>query len=98
MAKFGIAVEIPAGYCGLLVERSSCHKVSVSQANKVGIIDSDYRGELMAPFYNTSGEALLEGSRIAQLVIVPIFSPDPEWSDELSDSERGEGGFGSTGS
>jgi dUTP pyrophosphatase len=96
MAKFGVAVEIPAGYCGLLVERSSNHKRDLSQVNKIGIIDSDYRGELMAPIYCNQVDTEA-GERIAQLVIVPILSLDPEWSDELSDSERGEKGFGSTG-
>ena len=101
-AKFGISVEIPEGYCGLLVERSSNCKRYISQANKIGIIDSDYRGELMAPysreFFEPESDGILKaGERIAQLVIVPVFNGEPVWSEELTETDRGEGGFGSTG-
>jgi dUTP pyrophosphatase len=95
-AKFGIAVEIPEGYCGILVERSSNWKRDIDQANKIGIIDSDYRGEIMAPI-RENGQIIKAGERIAQLVIVPVFDGEPVWSDELEETDRGEGGFGSTG-
>lgn len=102
MAHFGVAVEIPEGYCGLLLPRSSLHKKGIRQLNGVGIIDSDYRGELMAPMdaYHTSHTFthLDAGERIAQLVIVPCFMGTPAEVECLSNTERGDGGFGSTGS
>ena len=96
----GIAVEIPHGYVGLIYARSGlATKRGLAPANKVGVIDSDYRGELMVSLYNQSGktESINRGERIAQLVITPFLQVEYELSDDLSSSERGAGGFGSTG-
>lgn len=96
----GIAVEIPAGYVGILSIRSSIGaKLGVSMANCVGIIDSDYRGEVKVCVENHSGRAatIHSGERIAQLTIVPVLTPEIQIVDELSDTTRGTGGFGSTG-
>ena len=95
----GIFVEIPEGYFGAVYPRSSTGvKKHLMLANTVGVIDSDYRGELMIFFYNYGEEQVIEnGDRLAQLVIQPYLSCDIEKVDELSDSERGDGGFGSTG-
>lgn len=96
----GIALEIPAGLVGLVYARSgmACKK-GVAPANKVGVIDSDYRGEIMVALYNHSKEALTiaPGNRIAQLVLAPYITAAFEETDNLEDSVRGEGGFGSTG-
>lgn len=96
-----IAVEIPEGYVGLLFMRSSVANKSLSMCNAVGVIDSDYRGEITAKFRSTTDvvPAIYKpGERFAQLVIVPILS-DYEWDEtaNLSETERGEGGYGSTG-
>lgn len=96
----GIAVEIPAGYGGFVFPRSSVAcKFGVSLPNCVGVIDSDYRGELCVPVINYSSKpyTVNDGDRIAQLVILPVEKAFYEYVDELSDTERGEGGFGSTG-
>lgn len=96
----GIAVEIPEGYVGLIFARSGlATKKGLAPANKVGVIDSDYRGELMVALYNQSCDdrTIAEGERIAQLAIVPFLKADFNEVDELSDTARGEGGFGSTG-
>ena len=96
----GIAVEIPHGYVGLIYARSGlATKRGLAPANKVGVIDSDYRGELMVSLYNQSGktESINRGERIAQLVITPFLQVEYELSDDLSSTERGAGGFGSTG-
>ena len=96
----GISMEIPKGYVGLLVARSSMAvKRDLAPANKVGIIDSDYRGEIKVALHNSGSQLqLIEViERIAQLVIVPYLKATFEDAVELSDSERGEGGFGSTG-
>ena len=96
----GIAVEIPEGYVGLVYARSglAC-KSGLAPANKVGVIDSDYRGEIKVALYNHSKEArtIAAGERIAQLVVTPFLKCDYEEAEELSDTSRGEGGFGSTG-
>lgn len=95
-----IAVEIPEGYVGLLLPRSSVFQKSLAQTNSVGIIDSGYRGELVVKFRSTVPTipaVYKEGERFAQLVIVPYLTYDVEEVEELSNSERGEGGFGSTG-
>lgn len=96
----GIAVEIPEGYVGLVYARSglAC-KRGLAPANKVGVIDSDYRGEIKVALFNHGKEpqTLEKGERIAQMVITPYLSVSYEEADELSDTERGEGGFGSTG-
>lgn len=96
----GISVEIPEGYCGLVFARSSMGaKRGLAPANKVGVIDADYRGEVMVALHNHSEKlATVEpGERIAQLAIVPFLKAEFEESDELSDTVRGVGGFGSTG-
>lgn len=95
-----LAVEIPEGHVGLLFPRSSIYKKSLQQTNCVGVIDSGYRGELMAVFKATTDcvpAIYKEGERFAQLVIVPIPSIEVEEATELSDSDRGENGYGSSG-
>lgn len=96
----GLAMEIPAGYAGFVFARSGlASKKGLAPANKVGVIDSDYRGELMVALYNHSGTAqcIENGERIAQLVILPYLAVDFIESDTLEDTGRGAGGFGSTG-
>lgn len=96
----GIAMELPRGYAGLAYARSglAC-KQDLAPANKVGVIDSDYRGEFMIALHNHgSTERVVEhGERIAQLVITPVFTPGFTEVTELNDTDRGIGGFGSTG-
>lgn len=94
----GIAVEIPTGYVGLLFPRSSCYKHSLLLANSVGVIDSDYRGEICL-IYRCSSAVIdyMVGRRIGQLVIVPCPAVEMVEVKELSQTERGAGGFGSTG-
>lgn len=95
----GLAVEIPEGYVGLIFPRSSIRKYELALSNSVGVIDSGYRGEIQATF-NTRyyGEIVYKkGDKIAQLVIIPYPQVELYESDELSESERGSGGFGSTG-
>lgn len=96
----GLAVEIPVGFAGLVYARSglACKK-GIAPANKVGVIDADYRGEIMVALHNHSSESVTIESceRIAQLVITPFLTAQFEETDELGDTERGEGGFGSTG-
>lgn len=96
----GISVEIPEGYVGLVFARSSAaSKRGLAPANKVGVIDSDYRGEIMCAIYNQSGteQEIEPGERISQLVIVPYLAVDFVEAEELSETVRGSGGFGSTG-
>lgn len=98
--KTGICVAVPIGYVALLVPRSSLSKTPLRMANSVGIIDSQYTGEILIPFYNTSDVEVVninKYERYCQLVIVPIIDSDMEIVDELEESERGNGGFGSTG-
>ena len=96
----GIAMEIPKGYAGLAYARSglAC-KQDLAPANKVGVIDSDYRGEFMIALHNHGSEmrTVSHGDRIAQLVITPVYTPGFREVEELSDTQRGAGGFGSTG-
>ena len=96
----GLAMEIPVGYVGLIYARSgiAC-KRGLAPANKVGVIDSDYRGELMTAFYNQSPapQRIEPGERVAQLVIVPCLRAEFEPAEELSPTDRGLSGFGSTG-
>ena len=98
--KTGLAMEVPVGYAGLIYARSglACKK-GLAPANKVGVIDSDYRGEIMVALHNHSNEAVAveSGERIAQLVITPYIVAAFNQVDELEDTVRGEGGFGSTG-
>ena len=101
MIHTGIALEIPEGYVGLVYARSGlASKKGLAPANKVGVIDSDYRGEIMVALHNHSAEerTVDKGERIAQLVIAPFITADFNETDELSDTVRGVGGFGSTGS
>ena len=96
----GLAMEIPAGYVGLIYARSglAC-KRGLAPANKVGVIDSDYRGEIIVALHNHSDrEVVLEtGERVAQMVITPYVFAEYEEREELGDTARGTGGFGSTG-
>lgn len=97
----GIAVEIPKGYVGLVFPRSSIRNTSLSLSNAVGVIDSGYRGEIQATFnkkeLDAVGEPYKVGDRICQLIIMPY--PEVEFGvvQELSETERGENGYGSTG-
>ena len=95
----GISMEIPQGYVGLVYARSgmAC-KRGLAPANKVGVIDADYRGEIMVALHNHSdSEQRIEpGERVAQIVIAPFITAEFEECDELSDTLRGNGGFGST--
>ncbi len=96
----GIATEIPEGLVGLIYARSGlATKKGLAPANKVGVIDSDYRGEIMVALHNHGSEiqAVSAGDRIAQLVIAPFIRAEYTEVDELSETVRGEGGFGSTG-
>ena len=96
----GLAMELPAGYAGLVYARSgmAC-KRGLAPANKVGVIDSDYRGEITVVLHNHGSEtqSLSSGDRIAQLLITPVITPGFELTDDLSQTRRGKGGFGSTG-
>ena len=96
----GLAAEIPEGYVGLVYARSglAC-KRGLAPANKVGVIDSDYRGEIKVALHNHSNAPQIVecGERIAQLVVVPYLKCDFEFVGELNRTARGEGGFGSTG-
>lgn len=98
--KTGIAMEIPEGYAGLVYARSglACKK-GLAPANKVGVIDSDYRGEIIVALHNHSNKPVTveNGERIAQLVITPYITAIFNEVDVLEDTERGQGGFGSTG-
>lgn len=96
----GLAMEIPVGYAGLIYARSglAC-KRGLAPANKVGVVDSDYRGEIVVVLHNhgSQPQTVSHGERIAQLVITPVIAPGFECVQELHDSSRGQGGFGSTG-
>lgn len=96
----GFAFEIPEGYAGFVYARSGlASKRGLAPANKVGVIDSDYRGEVMVALHNHGRQAqtVEAGERIAQMVIAPYITAKFILSDELDDTLRGEGGFGSTG-
>lgn len=96
----GISLEIPEGYAGLIYARSGlASKKGLAPANKVGVIDSDYRGEVLVALHNHGcvNQTVSSGERIAQLVIAPFLKAEFNISDELTDTARGEGGFGSTG-
>lgn len=100
LVKTGLALELPVGYAGLIYARSGlASKRGLAPANKVGVVDCDYRGEVMVALHNHSNipQTVSAGERIAQLVIAPYIVADFEETDELSDTVRGEGGFGSTG-
>jgi dUTP pyrophosphatase len=96
----GFAIEIPEGYAGLIFARSGlASKRGLAPANKVGVIDADYRGEFMVALHNHTDEVATVdgGERVAQLSIVPFLKADFEEAEELSETVRGAGGFGSTG-
>ena len=96
----GIALEIPVGFAGLIYARSglAC-KRNLAPANKVGVVDSDYRGEVMVALHNhsSSTQTVEPSERIAQLVVAPFLKAEYFECEELSETVRGEGGFGSTG-
>ncbi len=100
LIKTGIAVAIPDGYVGLIFARSGlASKRGLAPANKVGVIDSDYRGELMVALHNHSDQpqTVEPGERIAQLAILPYLQPQFVETEQLDETDRGAGGFGSTG-
>ena len=96
----GIALEVPKGCAGLIYARSgmAC-KRGLAPANKVGVVDSDYRGEIMVALHNHGSESqtIGNGERIAQFIITPVLTPAYEVTEELTDTLRNAGGFGSTG-
>lgn len=97
---YGIAVEIPENHVGLVFPRSSIFKHNARLSNAVGVVDSGYRGEVTAVMDfldNIQSQPYNVGDRTAQLVIVPYITIRPEWSDELSETDRGANGYGSTG-
>lgn len=96
----GISMQLPQGYVGLIYARSglACRQ-DLAPANKVGVIDSDYRGELIVALHNHGSQLrrISTGDRIAQLVVTPVITPGFVLSDTLSQTQRGDGRFGSTG-
>ena len=100
MIPTGLAMELPMGYAGLIYPRSGmASKRGLAPANKVGVVDPDYRGEFMVALHNHSlaPQTVEPNERIAQLVITPFITAQFEETEELSDTVRGAGGFGSTG-
>lgn len=100
LCRTGLSFEIPKGYVGLIYIRSSVgSKLDLVLSNQVGVIDSDYRGEVMIPLRNLGRGARVinSGTRIAQMLITPINQVNIEVANELSETKRGVGGFGSTG-
>ncbi len=100
MIPTGIALELPVGYAGFIYARSGlASKRGLAPANKVGVVDCDYRGEVIVALHNhgESAQKIAAGERVAQLVVAPYITADFEEVDELSSTERGAGGFGSTG-
>ena len=100
MISTGLAMEVPEGYAGLIYARSGlASKRGLAPANKVGVIDSDYRGEIMVALHNHSEEAAVisHGERIAQLIITPYLTAEFTEKEVLEETERGFGCFGSTG-
>lgn len=99
MIGTGLAMAIPTGYAGLIYARSSLgSKKGLAPANKVGVIDSDYRGEIKVPLFNQSKETqiITKNERIAQIIFTPYLKVNFQETDELNDTTRGTGGFGST--
>ena len=96
----GLAMELPRGYAGLIYARSglAC-KRGLAPANKVGVVDSDYRGEFIVALHNhgSQPQTIFSGERIAQLVVTPVLIPEYIEVETLSETDRGAGGFGSTG-
>ncbi len=100
MIPTGLAIELPVGYAGLIYARSGlASKKGLAPANKVGVVDCDYRGEVKVALHNhgSVAQTVSDGERIAQLVIAPYLTAQFEEAEELSSTVRGEGGFGSTG-
>ena len=100
MIHTGLSMQIPEGYAGLIFARSGlASKRGLAPANKVGVVDPDYRGEFMVALHNHTDEdkTVDGGERVAQLVIVPFLTASFVEADELSETVRGAGGFGSTG-
>ena len=100
LIKTGLAMEIPEGYAGLIYARSGiANKRGLAPSNKVGVVDSDYRGEILVSLHNHSNEtqSIADGERIAQMVITPFLKVEYNEVEEISETVRGEGGFGSTG-
>lgn len=100
MVHTGLAMQIPVGYVGLIYARSGiATKRGLAPANKVGVIDSDYRGEIMVALHNHSNESqtIAASERIAQIVITPFLTVNYIESETLDETDRGVGGFGSTG-
>ena len=100
LISIGIAMELPEGYAGLVYARSGlASKRGLAPANKVGVVDSDYRGEFFVPLHNHGSvpQTVEPGERIAQMIITPYLTASFVETDALSDTVRGEGGFGSTG-
>lgn len=100
LIRTGLAMEIPEGYAGLIYARSGmASKRGLAPANKVGVIDADYRGEVMVALHNHTDkeQKIAPMERIAQLVVTPFLKVEFEETDMLKDTARGEGGFGSTG-
>ena len=96
----GLAMEIPVGYGGFIFARSGlATKRGLAPANKVGVIDADYRGEIMVALHNhgSADQTIEKGERVAQLVVMPFLAAEYFESETLSDTARGEGGFGSSG-
>ncbi len=96
----GLSIEVPEGYAGLIYARSGlASKKGLAPANKVGVVDSDYRGEVMVALHNHGDkeQSVSHGERIAQFVIAPFLKAEFTLCDELTETVRGEGGFGSTG-
>ena len=99
MIGTGLAMAIPTGYVGLIYARSSLgSKKGLAPANKVGVIDSDYRGEIKVPLFNQSKETqiIAKNERIAQIIFTPYLKVNFQETNELDDTNRGTGGFGST--
>lgn len=96
----GIALEVPQGCAGLVYARSglAC-KRGLAPANKVGVVDSDYRGEILVALHNHGDQpqTVCNGERVAQMIITPVLTPEYQWCDTLTDTERNCAGFGSTG-
>jgi dUTP pyrophosphatase len=97
MLGTGIAVEVPLDHVGLVFIRSSLGKAGVGLTNAVGVIDSDYRGEIMLSLASTSGHYIRRGDRVAQMIIMPVVPVEMIEVDALSTTDRGAGSFGSTG-
>ena len=99
MISTGLSMAIPEGYAGLIYARSSLgSKKGLAPANKVGVVDADYRGEVKVPLFNHSKEVqtVNPNERIAQIIFTPYLKVEFEETEELNDTERGTGGFGST--